>query len=57
MNNDKLKALQERIKKLEHALLVAVTWHNGQANYVRGILSTKDQDLSEREAENDDVQS
>lgn len=38
MNNDKLKALEERIGKLEHALLVMVTWHHGQDDYIRAIL-------------------
>jgi len=36
--NDKLKALEERIEKLEHALLVMATWHHGQDEYVKNIL-------------------
>lgn len=38
MSEDKLKALEARIEKLEHALLVSVTWHHGQADYIRSIL-------------------
>lgn len=38
MIEDKLKALEARIEKLEHALLVSVTWHHGQADYIRSIL-------------------
>jgi len=36
--SDKLKALEERIEKLEHALLVMATWHYGQDEYVKNIL-------------------
>lgn len=36
--SDKLKALEERIEKLEHALLVMATWHHGQDEYVKNIL-------------------
>lgn len=38
MSEDKLKALEARVEKLEHALLVSVTWHHGQADYIRSIL-------------------
>lgn len=38
MNDDKLKALEERVEKLEHALLVMATWHHGQDEYVKNIL-------------------
>ena len=41
MSEDKLKALEARIEKLEHALLVSVTWHHGQADYIRSILGSE----------------
>ena len=34
----KIRALMERIDKLEHALLVLATWHHGQDEYVKNIL-------------------
>ena len=34
----KIRALMERVDKLEHALLVLSTWHHGQDEYVKNIL-------------------
>lgn len=34
----KIRALMERIDKLEHALLVMATWHHGQDEYIKSIL-------------------
>lgn len=36
--NTKIRALMERVDKLEHALLVMSSWHHGQDQYVRSIL-------------------
>lgn len=52
MSEDKLKALEARVEKLEHALLVSVTWHHGQADYVRSILGSKATQSEENLCEN-----
>ena len=38
MSEAKLKELEARIEKLEHALLVLSSWSDGCASYVRAIL-------------------
>lgn len=34
----RIRLLEERVEKLEHALLVMATWHHGQDEYVKNIL-------------------
>lgn len=34
----RIRLLEERVEKLEHALLLMVTWHHGQEEYVKAIL-------------------
>lgn len=40
MNEEnKITELEARIDKLEHAILVMVSWSHGQADYIRDILT------------------
>ena len=40
MNQEnKITELEARIDKLEHAILVMVSWSHGQADYIRDILT------------------
>ena len=42
MNQEnKIAELEARIDKLEHALLVAISWDSGKAEYVRAIINAK----------------
>ena len=34
----RIRQLEERVERLEHALLVLATWHHGQDEYVKNIL-------------------
>lgn len=34
----RIRLLEERVDRLEHALLVMATWHHGQDEYVKSIL-------------------